>query len=97
MAKLPIFRKWVGSGGDVNHYLVFLEIKVGGMKTTSPFKLNASWLKDEAFFAIFQESWTLYNPVYGVSAVSQFAKISQRSREQPYNGRWLKGKGTNSN
>lgn len=49
MAQIPFFRQWIGTGGDSDHFPVFLELKGASRKYGSPFKFNSSWLKDLTF------------------------------------------------
>jgi hypothetical protein len=41
-------RKWVGIGGDSNHFPILLEVAVTREKPPSPFKLNL-WFENEEF------------------------------------------------
>jgi hypothetical protein len=53
-----LFRQWVGSGGESDHYPIFLEIEGASRKPTSPFKFNFAWLKEEIFIKLVKEVWT---------------------------------------
>jgi len=42
-----LFRQWVGSRGESDHYLIFLEVAENTRKLEIPFKFKFSWLKEE--------------------------------------------------
>jgi hypothetical protein len=52
-----LFRQWVGSGGESDHYPIFLEVAGNTRKPTSPFKFNSAWLKEEEFINLVKEIW----------------------------------------
>jgi hypothetical protein len=52
-----LFRQWTGSGGESDHFPIFLEIAGASRKPTSPFKFNSAWLKEESFLKLVKEVW----------------------------------------
>ena len=45
----PYIKQWVGEGGELDHFPIYLEVKVAQQKPPSPFKLNVTWLEDEGY------------------------------------------------
>ena len=43
----PYIKKWVGEEGELDHFPIFLKVKVDQEKLSSPFKFNVTWLEDE--------------------------------------------------
>jgi hypothetical protein len=66
-----LLRQWVGTGGESDHYPIFLEVAGNTRKPTSPFKFNSSWLKEEEFINLVKELWIPLNQ--DERAVVQFA------------------------
>eukprot|EP00253_Pinus_taeda_P005167 PITA_05167 len=54
---IPIFRQWVGEGGNSDHFPIFLEISKHPRKLAAPFKFNASCLQEESYDKLFGETW----------------------------------------
>eukprot|EP00253_Pinus_taeda_P019083 PITA_19083 len=54
---IPLFRKWVGEGGNSDHFPILLEFNKPPSKPASPFKFNASWLQEESYNILFRNSW----------------------------------------
>jgi hypothetical protein len=52
-----LFRQWIGSGGESDHHLIFLEVVGSTKKPTSPFKFNSTWLKEEEFISLVKRHW----------------------------------------
>lgn len=55
-SRIPMFRQWVGEGGNSNHFPVLLEISKPPHKPAAPFKFNALWLKEESYNRLFRET-----------------------------------------
>jgi hypothetical protein len=53
-----IFRQWTNSGGDSDHFPIFLKLAATSRKLTSHFKFKSSWLKEESFLKLVKEIWT---------------------------------------
>jgi hypothetical protein len=58
-----LIKQWIGSGGESDHFPIFLEVRKGNLKPTSPFKFNNTWIKDESFINLVKDNWTPYNPL----------------------------------
>eukprot|EP00253_Pinus_taeda_P015496 PITA_15496 len=54
---LQAFRHWVGDGGLLDHFPVFLEVKGYLTKLGNPFKFNSSWLSDASYTSLFNNTW----------------------------------------
>eukprot|EP00253_Pinus_taeda_P008065 PITA_08065 len=54
---IPLFRQWVGEGGNSDHFPIFLEFSKTPPKPASPFKFNATWLQEESFLQLFRNTW----------------------------------------
>eukprot|EP00253_Pinus_taeda_P025127 PITA_25127 len=54
---IPLFRQWVGEGGNSNHFPIFLEFSKTPPKPASPFKFNDTWLQEESFLQLFRNTW----------------------------------------
>jgi hypothetical protein len=67
-----LFRQWVGSGGESDHYPIFMEIAGATRKPASPFKFNSGWLKEESFIKLVKEVWAPLGPTERVAV--QFAR-----------------------
>ena len=66
------FQKWVGQGGDSDHYPVFLKISNGNNKPSCLFKFNANWLNDESFVSLLKERRNVYEKGFQVSPFENF-------------------------
>ena len=67
------FRQWIGSGGDLDHNSVFMQLLSKDSRPHSPFKFNAFWLEDEDFVSLLKSSWTVFSDNLELSHVSHFA------------------------
>ena len=56
-ASIPMFRQWVGEGGNSDHFPIFLELSNLPRKPAAPFKFNATWLQEESYENLFKETW----------------------------------------
>lgn len=56
-AAIPLFRQWVEEGGSSDHFPIYIELSKGPSKPPAPFKFNASWLQEESFIKLFNETW----------------------------------------
>lgn len=65
--------QWIGSGGESDHSLVWLELEGGSDKSSSPFKLNASWLSNENFQNLIKANWIPCDPFSGLPVALHFA------------------------
>eukprot|EP00253_Pinus_taeda_P030442 PITA_30442 len=54
---IPLFRQWVGEGGNSDHFPIFLEFSKTPPKPASPFKFNATWLQEDSFLQLFRNTW----------------------------------------
>eukprot|EP00253_Pinus_taeda_P023384 PITA_23384 len=57
-ASIPMFRQWVGEGGNSDHFPICLELSKLPRKPAAPFKFNATWLQEESYEKLFKETWT---------------------------------------
>lgn len=60
--KIPVFRQWVGEGGNSDHLPVLLELKGPLRKPTSPFKFNPYLLMEDSYNTLFKKTWRLVRP-----------------------------------
>jgi len=67
-----LVRQWIGSGGQSDHFPIFLEICKGPSTPASPLKFNKIWLKDESFIKLIKENWALYDSQAALTASFQF-------------------------
>jgi len=67
-----LMRQWIGSGGQSDHFPIFLEMRKDPSKPASPLKFNKIWLKDESFIKLIKENWVLYDSQAVLSASFQF-------------------------
>jgi len=44
-----MIRQWVELRGELDHFIVFMELASLGRKPPNPFKYNSSWLKEGDF------------------------------------------------
>lgn len=80
----PRIRQWVGSGGISDHWPIFLELSDNIPKIKSPFKFNASWLKDPSYLQLVSEYWRT-NPILDVEDhtagfIRKFSELKRISR-----------------
>eukprot|EP00253_Pinus_taeda_P014847 PITA_14847 len=57
ISNIPMFRQWVGEGGNSDHFPILLEFQKPPPKPASPFKFNAAWLQEESFNILFRDTW----------------------------------------
>eukprot|EP00253_Pinus_taeda_P001568 PITA_01568 len=50
-------QQWVEEWGPSDHFPIFLELAKVPPKPPAPFKFNASWLQEESYNKLFQETW----------------------------------------
>lgn len=62
LSNLPRIRQWVGTGGISDHHPIFMELADVNQKIRSPFKFNASWLKDPSYIQMVTNFWQT-NPI----------------------------------
>jgi hypothetical protein len=62
MEKSNQFRQWIGEGGGIRSFPIFLEVAGGSKKETSPFKFNLDWLKEESFLSLVKDTWVPFDP-----------------------------------
>jgi len=67
-----LLRQWIGSGGQSDHFPIFLEMRKGPSNPASPLKFNKVWLKDESFIKLIKENWVLYDNQATLSASFHF-------------------------
>eukprot|EP00253_Pinus_taeda_P006943 PITA_06943 len=56
-SRIPMFRKWVGEGGNSDHFPIFLELAKPPLKPAAPFKFNAYLLQEDSYDKLFRETW----------------------------------------
>ena len=83
-------RQWVGSGGNSDHFPIFLEIKKGPTNPPSPLKFNKNWLHDESFKNLVLAHWRIYDETLDRSAAFQFAENIKRLKGEVKE--WAKAK-----
>jgi hypothetical protein len=74
-----LFRQWTGSGGESDHFPIFLELAGASRKPTSPFKFNSAWLKEESFLNLVKEVWTPIGSQKGKLPILQEFKRTKNS------------------
>lgn len=67
------YRQGVGTGGLSNHSPIYLEISGLEQKPKSPFKFNASWLKDPDYLCLVSNYWKARSPVSSRSISARFS------------------------
>lgn len=71
------FRQWVDLGGVSDHSPICLEIFGDSTKPPGPFKLCASWLKEEEVSKIIKDTWSPFCPEEGnYTTLDTLLKIS---------------------
>ena len=85
-----IFKQWFDVGGESNHLPIFLELQRGLKKLANPFKFCASWLKDEVFIQLLQNSWAPYKFEGGGLAAFNFTHNLSRIKKEVQE--WVKEK-----
>ena len=71
-AYIPYFLQWVDTGGDLDHFPIYMELKGASRKHDSPFKVNSSWLKDLSFNKLVREIWSTQNGSLTLSLSQSF-------------------------
>jgi hypothetical protein len=74
-------RKWVGSGGESDHFPIFLELTKGMKNPASPFKFNVEWLKEESFTELVKEHWIPFDPNSGTPTVVHFVSNLKKVKQ----------------
>jgi hypothetical protein len=74
-------KQWIGSGGDSDHYPIWLELNSGPKKPASPFKFNANWIEDEDFQSLVKINWKIYDPADGSPAAVHFVENLKRLKK----------------
>ena len=59
---LLCIRQWVGTRGISDHRPIYMELADVNQKIRSPFKFNASWLKDPSYIQLVTKFWQT-NPI----------------------------------
>jgi len=67
-------RQWIGSGGQSDHFPIFMELRKGPALPASPLKFNKTWLKDESFIKLIKENWVPFDMHAPLSAAFQFSE-----------------------
>jgi len=80
----PHIRQWVGTGGISDHWPIFLELSDTNQRIKSPFKFNASWLKDPSYIQLVSDYWQS-NPImeredHTVGFIRKLTKLKRISR-----------------
>ena len=75
------FQKWVGQGGDSDHYPVFLKISNGNKKPSCLFKFNTNWVNDESFVSLLKESLNVCEKGFQVSPFENFVGILKKIKD----------------
>lgn len=77
-------RKWVGTGGLLDHLPIYMEIGRGRDKPKGPFKFSSIWLKDASYISMVTEFWKSNPPGVGgitstgfISSLKDLKKLSQ--------------------
>lgn len=52
-----VFKQWVGSGGESDHFPILMELSGPNKKLESPFKFNLGWHKDPSFIRLVKDTW----------------------------------------
>jgi hypothetical protein len=75
-------KQWIGFGGLSDHHPIFLELRQGSEKPTSPFKFNKTWLEDESFLKMIKEHWIPFRQDLTHSTAFQFTENLRRIKEK---------------
>ena len=51
-----LIKQWIGTGGESDHFPIFLEVRKGNLKLIIPFKFNSTWLEDPDFNSLVRAS-----------------------------------------
>ena len=71
-------KQWVGEGGDLDHFLILLEVKKYHLKPPISFNFNLEWIEVEGFKKMVKSLWIPYDPSILSSARIQFIKNLKR-------------------
>jgi hypothetical protein len=74
-------KQWIDSGGDSDHYPIWLELDFGPKKPAIPFKFNTTWLEDEDFQNLVKENWMAFDPAVDPPATVQFVENIKRIKK----------------
>eukprot|EP00253_Pinus_taeda_P019465 PITA_19465 len=92
-AAIPLFRQWVEEGGPSDHFSILIELSKGPSKPPAPFKFNASWLQEESFNKLFNETWI--HPVRGSQEQKSFLFMENLKRLKKATISWAKDRKQN--
>ena len=85
MVFLMMLRQWVGPGGELDHFLILIELKGKGNKSGSPFKFYSECIKNEYFQEIVKIMWIAYDSKNTIPVAPQFVadikKLKQATME----------------
>lgn len=56
-SRVPMFRQWIGEGGNLDHFPILFELATPPKKPAAPFKFNVAWMQEESFKKLFNETW----------------------------------------
>lgn len=74
-------KQWVDWGGESDHNPIILELKGTLRRPPSPFKFNATWLKDSGFISLVHTNWIHLNMVEGSRAAVLFMENLKRVKK----------------
>eukprot|EP00253_Pinus_taeda_P034625 PITA_34625 len=57
LRNVPLFRQWVETTGNSDHFPIFLDLSCPPPKPPAPFKFNSSWLEEPSFNSLFKSTW----------------------------------------
>lgn len=55
---LTLLKQWIGTGGDSDHFPIFLDLKGTYMKLISPFRFNLEGFKFLAYNVLVKRTWS---------------------------------------
>jgi len=87
-----LLRQWIGTGGQSDHFPIFLEIRKGPSMPASPLKFNKGWLKDESFINLIKGNWVPFDVQAPLSAAFQFARNIKKLKDLIKSWSFLKRK-----
>ena len=74
MGRDMMLKQWVDSGANSYHMTICLEILSNPRKPTNPFKLCATWLKNEEVIRLIHSNWIPYPVDEDTHAATHFAQ-----------------------
>lgn len=67
------YRQWVGLGGLLDQFPIYLKV-IGGMnKPKARYKINSTWLKDAEYIKLVTNYWKFHPPVVSGNISKEFA------------------------